>query len=304
VSARLRPATPGDYHSVTALLDRSGLPLAGVPRDLAGFIVAAQGDRVTGTAAVEVYGSVGLLRSVAVDPELRSAGLGTALVERALEAARHAGVADLYLLTTTADRYFPRFGFAVAPRETAPAALEASAEFRGACPASAVLMHRRLERRRRVLVLCTGNSARSQIAEALLARKGGGRLEVASAGARPAPRVHPLALAVLREHGIEWPERRPRSIDAVADQEWDVVITVCDHAREACPLLPGHPELLHWGVSDPARAEGTDAERRQAFLDTYQLLDRLTDRFLIEREVTRGSPSPRPSPRRGGASAR
>ncbi|HET8622736.1 MAG TPA: arsenic resistance N-acetyltransferase ArsN2 [Gemmatimonadales bacterium] len=282
MSATLRPATAADHSAVAGLLNRAGLPLAGVSADLAGFVVAERDGRIVGTAAVEVYGATGLLRSVAVEPEFRSGGLGRAVVERALEAAERAGVADVFLLTTTAERYFPRFGFTAVPRDDAPEALEASAEFRGACPASAVLMHRRLTHPYRVLVLCTGNSARSQIAEALLARKGGDRLHVASAGVRPAPRVHPLAVAVLREHGIEWSERSPTGIDAVTDRAWDVVITVCDHAREACPVLPGSPRSVHWSLSDPARAEGDAEERRRAFLDTYTLLDRLTDRFVGE----------------------
>ncbi len=276
----VRPARVGDHPDVIALLERLDLPVAGVTPGLEGFVVAECGGRIVGTAAVEAYGHAGLLRSVAVAPDHRSAGLGAALVERALDRARAAGVHDVFLLTTTAERYFPRHGFALASRDDVPAALHASVEFRGACPASATVMRRRLEQPQRVLVLCTGNSARSQIAEALLAAKGRGRLAVASAGARPAPRVHPLALAVLREHGIEWPERTPQGIDAVATREWDVVITVCDHAREACPILPGQPAKIHWGMSDPARAEGSEAERRQAFRDTYELLDRLTERFV------------------------
>jgi len=291
VTVALRPATPADHTRVTALLERLGLPLAGVPSDLAGFVVAEADGRIVGTAAVEAYGRAGLLRSVAVDPDRRGAGLGAALVNRVLEGARANGVDDIFLLTTTAERYFPRHGFGVASREEVPEALQASAEFRGACPASAVLMRRRLEQPARVLVLCTGNSARSQIAEALLSAKAAGRLEVASAGARPAPRVHPLALAVLREHGIDWPERAPQGIDAVMDREWDYVITVCDHAREVCPILPGQPAAIHWGISDPARAEGSEAERRRAFTETYELLDRLTDRFLAET----GGPSRRPA---------
>jgi protein-tyrosine-phosphatase/N-acetylglutamate synthase-like GNAT family acetyltransferase len=285
VTAGLRQGVPADYSQVTALLDLLGLPLAGVPSDLSGFVVAESDGRVVGTAAVEVYGRAGLLRSVAVDPEHQSRGLGAALIDRVLECARASGVEDVFLLTTTADRWFPRHGFAVASRAEVPEALQASAEFRGACPASAVLMRRRLEPPRRVLVLCTGNSARSQIAEALLATKGAGRLQVASAGARPASRVHPLALAVLREHGIEWPERRPQGIDAVAAREWDYLITVCDHAKEVCPILPGQPVAIHWGMSDPARVEGPEAERRSAFGDTYSLLDRLTDRFIAETVV-------------------
>jgi protein-tyrosine-phosphatase/N-acetylglutamate synthase-like GNAT family acetyltransferase len=264
------------------LLERLGLPLAGFPPDLSGFVVAEEDGRIVGSAGVEVYGTAGLLRSVAVDPDRRSQGLGFALVEQALRHAAAAGVEDVFLLTNTAERYFPRHGFTVASRDQVPEQLNQSEEFRGACPASAVLMHRRLSRPARVLVLCTGNSARSQIAEALLATRGRAAVEVASAGARPAPRVHPLALEVLRAHGIEWPERTPRAIDAVADREWDYVITVCDHAREACPVLPGHPAAVHWGLSDPARVEGTEEERRRAFEETYGLLERLVGRFLTE----------------------
>ncbi len=278
----LRPGEEADYQQVTALLERAGLPLAGVSPRLDGFVVLEADGRIVGTAAVEAYGDVGLLRSVAVDAERRGSGLGAALVEQALDEARAAGVRDVFLLTTTAQRYFPRHGFAVASRDDAPAALQASAEFRGACPASATIMRRRLERPRRVLVVCTGNSARSQIAEALFAHKGAGHFEAASAGARPAPRVHPFAIDVLREHGIEWRERAPKGLDAVADREWDFVITVCDHAREACPVFPGHPVTLHWGMSDPARASGSEAERRRAFADTYSLLERLIERFIAE----------------------
>ncbi|MGH7628065.1 MAG: arsenic resistance N-acetyltransferase ArsN2 [Gemmatimonadales bacterium] len=144
MTATLRPAGPADHAAVTALLERSALPVAGVSSGLDGFVVAEREGRIVGTAAMEAYGDVGLLRSVAVAPELRSAGLGAALVERVLDGARAAGVHDVFLLTTTAERYFPRHGFAVASRNDVPAALHASAEFRGACPASATVMRRRL----------------------------------------------------------------------------------------------------------------------------------------------------------------
>lgn len=104
----------------------------------------------------------------------------------------------------------------------------------------------------RVLILCTGNSARSQIAEALLHHRGAGRVHAESAGAKPAARVNPGAIAMLREQGIEWTGREPRGIDAIAGQPWDLVITVCDNAREACPVLPGAGAMAHWGMDDPA----------------------------------------------------
>jgi len=131
----------------------------------------------------------------------------------------------------------------------------------------------------RVLVLCTGNSARSQIAEALLGARGGGRIAAASAGSRPAARVHPDALAVLRAHGIPWEGHPPRAIDAVIGLPFDLVITVCDDAREACPYFPGARAQAHWGMPDPAAVSDGGA-RREAFARTYDVLLRRVDALL------------------------
>jgi arsenate reductase len=131
-----------------------------------------------------------------------------------------------------------------------------------------------------VLFLCTGNSARSQIAEALMSFKGAGRFEVGSAGSKPAPRVNPHAVEVLSEVGIDWSGRQPKGIDAVSGRPWDFVITVCDRAKEACPVLPGTPVFAHWGMDDPAEVLGSDAEVRRAFVLTRQLLARRLDLML------------------------
>ena len=131
----------------------------------------------------------------------------------------------------------------------------------------------------RILVLCTGNSARSQIAEALLATRGSGRIVAASAGSRPATRVNALAIETLREHGIEWAGREPRSIDSLAGERFDLVITVCDSARDACPFFPGALTQVHWGRPDPAAVEGPEAARR-AFRRTYDVLAGRVDALL------------------------
>jgi arsenate reductase len=111
----------------------------------------------------------------------------------------------------------------------------------------------------RVLVLCTGNSARSQVAEALLATRGAGRIVAASAGSHPATQVNPLAVELLRRHGIEWGGRTPKSTDQVTGREWDLLITVCDHANESCPYLPGMKARVHWGLPDPHTAADFEA---------------------------------------------
>jgi arsenate reductase (thioredoxin) len=130
-----------------------------------------------------------------------------------------------------------------------------------------------------VLFMCTGNSARSQIAEAILSSKGRSRFRVGSAGTKPAPRVNPGAIDVLRDHGIDWNGHRPKTIDEIQHEPWDLVITVCDNARESCPVFPGHPAFAHWGMSDPADVEPEEA-RARAFRETYQVLSRRIDLLL------------------------
>lgn len=124
----------------------------------------------------------------------------------------------------------------------------------------------------RVLFVCTANAGRSQIAEALLNALGGGRFAAASAGAQPGARVNALAVQVLQEHGIAWGGRAPRSVDAVRGEQWDAVITVCDHARESCPVFPGQPVVAHWGMADPNTLE--------EFQTTYDALHRRLRRLV------------------------
>ena len=145
----------------------------------------------------------------------------------------------------------------------------------------------------RVLFLCTGNSARSQMAEAILNQKGRGRFVAESAGSAPAARVNPNAVAVLEAAGIGWSGHPPRGIDAVASQPWDIVITVCDRAKESCPILPGQPVMAHWGMADPAEAHGDQTIVGRAFEAAFILLSRRIDLLLalpqekLERKVLR-----------------
>jgi arsenate reductase len=116
----------------------------------------------------------------------------------------------------------------------------------------------------RVIFICTGNSARSQIAEALLRRDGGGDFEVVSAGVEPHG-VHPLTIRVLGEVGIDISGARSKPVSEYLGQPFDYVVTVCDRARESCPVFPGGAQTLHWGFDDPAEAEGSEAERLAVF---------------------------------------
>jgi thioredoxin type arsenate reductase len=116
----------------------------------------------------------------------------------------------------------------------------------------------------RVIFVCTGNSARSQMAEALLRRDGGPAFEVVSAGVSPRG-VHPMTIKALDKVGIDITGARSKPVGEFLGQRFDYVITVCDRARATCPVFPGGSVTLHWGVEDPAEATGTDEEREQAF---------------------------------------
>src|SRR5437879_1730518 len=111
-----------------------------------------------------------------------------------------------------------------------------------------------MSEKKRVLILCTGNSARSQMAEGLLRHDAGNRFEAASAGVEP-NRVRPEAIDVMSEIGIDISEHRSKSVDEFSGQEFDYVITVCDNANQNCPILPGNTKRIHWSIDDPAAAE-------------------------------------------------
>jgi arsenate reductase len=138
--------------------------------------------------------------------------------------------------------------------------------------------------RRNVLFLCTGNSARSILAEAYLNAKGQGRFAAYSAGSRPAGKVNAFALELLKNNGIDTAGLRSKSWDEFARPDaprLDFIFTVCDHAAgEACPLWPGRPVTAHWGVDDPAAVSGSDEEKRQAFLEAFAELSARIDGFL------------------------
>jgi protein-tyrosine-phosphatase len=128
-----------------------------------------------------------------------------------------------------------------------------------------------------VLFLCTGNSARSILAEAILNRVGQGRFKAFSAGSQPKGEVHPYALQLLKSLNHDTSFARSKSWEEFAAPgapEMNFVFTVCDNAaNEACPVWPGQPMTAHWGVPDPAAAEGTEAEKHLAFADTYRMLN-------------------------------
>jgi arsenate reductase len=142
----------------------------------------------------------------------------------------------------------------------------------------------------RVLFVCTGNSARSVMGEALLRSKGGDAFEVHSAGTEPKG-VNPLTLRVLAEAGIDASWARSKSVTEYLGQRFDYVITVCDEARQVCPVFPGVHESLHWGYEDPAAAEGTEDERIAVFRKVFTQMGERINQFVplaVRRGLYRG----------------
>lgn len=138
----------------------------------------------------------------------------------------------------------------------------------------------------RVLFLCTENSARSQMAEALLRHLSHGTIEACSAGSRPAEHVHPLAVRLMEHTGIDMSQARPKHFNMFRGQHFDAIVTVCDRVREVCPVFPDDPERIHWSFPDPALTEGPEEMRYHAFEQTsLQLTTRIRLLItLLERE--------------------
>jgi protein-tyrosine-phosphatase len=138
-----------------------------------------------------------------------------------------------------------------------------------------------------VLFLCTGNSSRSQIAEALAAQLSDGALVAASAGSHPKP-LHPNAVRAMRQRGIDISAQRSKHLSEFAGRRFDYVISLCDRVREVCPEFPGAPELIHWSIPDPAREPGTDEETLPAFERTVTELCTRIGFFIDAIEPTKG----------------
>ena len=133
--------------------------------------------------------------------------------------------------------------------------------------------------KRHVLILCTGNSARSQMAEGWLRHLAGDQFEVDSAGTRPSS-VNPLAIETMRERGIDISAHRSKSLNEFLSQPFDYVITVCDDAAEACPVFPGPARRIHWSFADPAAVQGSDDERLRAFEETRDAIEQRLREWL------------------------
>jgi len=284
---KIQTATASDLFDICQLLGGAGLPVDDIdPRRFRDFLIVREGGRLVAVVGVQAWGAVALLRSLAVVEPLRGGGVGRAVFEAAQQRARAEGVEALYLLTPSASDYFARLGFDPIERAAAPQAIRETHQFRELCPATAVLMRKTMSHTPyNVLFLCTGNSARSILAEVLINNVPGhaGKFRGFSAGSQPKGEVHPVALQVLRDAGLSTDGLRSKSWDEFSGEgapQMDFIFTVCDNAaNEVCPVWPGHPATAHWGLPDPAAVSGSEAAQHQAFHQTLIALRRRIDLF-------------------------
>ena len=141
---------------------------------------------------------------------------------------------------------------------------------------------------KRILVLCTGNSARSQMGEGLFRHIGGDGWEVHSGGTKPSV-VRPEAIAVMKELGIDLTGHRSKSVDEFAGKFFDYIVTVCDHARDSCPVFPSNAERIHWSLEDPAAVEGTEEVRLAEFRRIRDQIRQRVQEFFAEKGLTGGT---------------
>jgi protein-tyrosine-phosphatase/N-acetylglutamate synthase-like GNAT family acetyltransferase len=314
---RLRIATPEDAQSIRILLERAGLPTSDLSASKPEFIVAYEDAELIGAGALQRLDAVALLRSVAVAASRRGGGIGRLIVQELERLARGTNVTELVLLTQSAQRFFERQGYRAIERQSVPQAVQASEEFRSLCPTSATCMSKTLakpvaERPYHVLFLCTGNSARSILAESLISQWGRGRFRGLSAGSHPKGAVHPIALELLGQMRLPTAGLRSKSWDEFAAPgapPLDFVFTVCDRAAgEVCPYWPGQPMTAHWGVSDPAAVEGSETQKWLAFRTAFKALENRIkiftslpiasiDRLKLQEHLDAIGRTPAPDPR-------
>ncbi len=258
----IREASPDDLGKICQLLVSAELPTIGVSEHIKDFLVAHQDGSIVGAIGLEHYGQAALLRSAVVDASERQYGIGSTLFDACFQKARGLGIRSLYLLTNTAEQFFHKKGFRRIDRADVPEAVASSVEFTDACPSHAACM--KLDLVPHVLIICTGNSCRSQMAEGWLQHFGGTKIKASSAGTHPSF-VHPVAIEVMREAGLDISHQSSKSVNDFMRAPIDHVVTVCDHARETCPVIPGRHTTEHIPFDDPAEFAGPREEQLEEF---------------------------------------
>ncbi|HLK29981.1 MAG TPA: arsenic resistance N-acetyltransferase ArsN2 [Puia sp.] len=274
-----RQASDDELEDIKKLLQQSDLPVEDISSDKVEFIVAIDSENIVGCIGIESYGTDGLLRSFAVAENFRSNNIGNELLQHLIMYSEQKNIKTLHLLTTTAEKYFLKKSFAIHNRNEAPQTIKQTTEFSEICPSSSVYMQ--LQLKKKILVLCTGNSCRSQMAEGYLRYFAGDKATIYSAGIETHG-VNPRAIAVMNEDGIDISKHTSNNIDEYRNIDFDFVITVCDHAKERCPFFPTSAKKFHHNFPDPAKATGTEEEIAEKFREVKQEIKEYCRQFVAD----------------------
>ena len=260
-------AVPADFDQVRQLLHSENLPVEDISPDLPNFFVIRDNQTVVGVIALEVYGRDGLLRSMAVHPQHRSKSLGDALLKSLIDHAREV-VTTLYLITTTAEKYFLKRGFESVPRENISSLIQSSKEFTTLCPTTATVMKKDLQEqpaKKRILFVCVENSNRSQVSEAFARKHGANLVEAYSAGSKPSGIVNPKAIAAMKEVGYDLSTHQSKSLQEVQQfAPFDAVVTM--GCGDACPWMPAK-EFIDWQIPDPKNLPPGDFNKVRDYIE-------------------------------------
>lgn len=202
------------------------------------------------------------------------------MLSKLIALSRSRNVKTLHLLTTTAYQYFAQRNFLVYCRNDARQSIKQTTEFSELCPSSSVYMKMSLTKNK-ILVLCTGNSCRSQIAEGYLRHFADNKADIYSAGVETHG-VNPKAIAIMQEDGIDISDHTSNNIDEYYAIDFDFVITVCDSAKERCPFFPTKAKKFHQNFPDPAKATGTDEEVKEQFRQVRQQIKDYSRQFVVD----------------------
>lgn len=265
--------------SIVTLLSSEKLPVEDLPPILENFLAATEGNELTGVIGLEIYGDYGLLRSLAVKPAFRNQNIAGRLIAQIEIFAASRGLKVIFLLSETAPDYFARKGYQKITRSEVPAEVQRSTEFSHVCPHSAIVMKKDITKN--ILILCTGNSCRSQIAEGYLRHFAGDKVNIYSAGIETHG-VNPKAIQVMAEDHIDISMHTSNNVDEYINVPFDYVITVCDNAKENCPYLPGNFKRFHYNFPDPAKAQGTPEEIMNEFRRVRDMIKVYSKDFVTE----------------------
>jgi arsenate reductase (thioredoxin) len=242
-----------NFSKAIALLKSNSLPTEDITNATKLF-VATEGNDVIGTIGIELYDTLGLLRSLAVNNAYRGKGAGKKLMTFIEAFAKNNDIKELFLLTTTASAFFSNLSYEQIKREDTPPAIKQSTEFTATCPSSAIVMKKNLKKK--VLFVCIENSNRSQMAQAFVKIHGGENIEAYSAGSKPSGKINPKAIAAMKELNYDLSSHASKSLDEVKDYApFDAVVTM--GCGDACPWMPAK-KFIDWQIPDPREMNEDD----------------------------------------------